>query len=207
MGLAGLLCVGGQVQRRLDVFLDYQNVHLTAHQTWCAYGAPLHQCLIDPLALALELERMFDGAQLQRCFAYRGRPDPRKQPQLAKYNDRQSAWWSKDARISVRSRPLRYPRDWGATGAEPPREKGVDVQLSVELIERTIDAEFDIAVVFTHDTDMIPALELAARRSATVIVANWLGANRLQSTSHPFPGVGLPFEAFARAQDTRDYSY
>ena len=86
MGLAGLL-FGGTMGRRLDVFIDYQNAHLTAHQMWCGLGQPLHECLIDPLQLALEFERLFDGAVFQKCFVYRGRPDPRKQPQLAKYND------------------------------------------------------------------------------------------------------------------------
>jgi len=185
---------------------SYQNAHMTGHQLWCRFEQPLHECLIDPLALAQLFEQMFDGAVLQRCFVYRGRPDPRKQPQLAKYNDRQSAAWSADSRVGVRSRPLRYPRDWGDPGAEPPREKGVDVQLSVELIERALDRAFDLAVVLTHDTDMLPALELASRRGASVIVANWSGANRLRSAGGRVPGVGLQAEAFEQVRDTRDYS-
>lgn len=89
MGLAGLL-FGGSRARRLDVFIDYQNVHLTGHRTWCSQGAALHDCLLDPLQVSLALAAMFDDAVLGCCFVYRGRPDPRKQPKLAAFNDRQA---------------------------------------------------------------------------------------------------------------------
>lgn len=47
------------MDRRLDVFVDYQNAHMTGHQLWCRFEQPLHECLIDPLALAQLFEQMF----------------------------------------------------------------------------------------------------------------------------------------------------
>jgi len=52
-GLAGLF--RGQAKlmtERIAVFLDYQNVHLTAHGLFAAYGTPVEKMLVHPAKIA-----------------------------------------------------------------------------------------------------------------------------------------------------------
>ena len=39
----------------VHVFIDYQNVHLTGHGSWCPQAEARHLCLFDPLPLAIPL--------------------------------------------------------------------------------------------------------------------------------------------------------
>jgi len=67
-------------------------------------------------------------------------------------------------------RPLRYQR----YPAEPPVEKGVDVALAVSAIEATLTGKCDIAVIFSHDSDLVPVPEAIARL---------VGADRVETAS------------------------
>jgi hypothetical protein len=51
---------------------------------------------------------------------------------------------------------LRYPRNWPN---EKPQEKGIDVQLAVDFVRGYVADEFDIGIVMTTDTDLLPAIE------------------------------------------------
>jgi len=46
---------------------------------------------------------------------------------------------------------------------EAPTEKGVDVELAVSAIEATSRNRCDVAIIFTHDTDLLPVPEAIAR--------------------------------------------
>ncbi len=54
------------------------------------------------------------------------------------------------------ARSLRYPRNWPN---ERPQEKGIDVQLAVDLVRGYVAQEFDIGIVASTDTDLLPAIE------------------------------------------------
>ena len=43
-----------------------------------------------------------------------------------------------------------------------PQEKGVDVQLAIDLVTHPISGYFDVAIVVSTDTDLRPALEWVA---------------------------------------------
>jgi uncharacterized LabA/DUF88 family protein len=72
-----------------------------------------------------------------------------------------SAWAA--AGVVVIARPLRYPFGWPA---EKAREKGIDVLIAVDLVTMAADDEYDIAVLASADTDLVPALEYVTRRLA-----------------------------------------
>jgi uncharacterized LabA/DUF88 family protein len=58
--------------------------------------------------------------------------------------------------VKVFARPLRYPRKWPS---EKALEKGVDVALAVDLVFNAARRYYDVAVVASTDTDLVPALE------------------------------------------------
>lgn len=61
---------------RVAVFLDYQNVHMTAHGLFLPYGAEVHEALVHPLRLAERLvSKRRDGGELVSVRVFRGRPN------------------------------------------------------------------------------------------------------------------------------------
>ena len=51
---------------------------------------------------------------------------------------------------------LRYPREWPV---RPAQEKGVDVALAVDFVLMCAGREYDVGILFSGDTDLIPALK------------------------------------------------
>jgi uncharacterized LabA/DUF88 family protein len=104
-------------------------------------------------------------------------------------------------------RPLRY----SPNAAEPPREKGIDVQLAIDAVESILTNQFDIAVVFSHDTDLLPAIESLARLGGMECVetAAWV-SERFESRLRPRPPVfhhALDEEAFIRIERRVNYAH
>lgn len=164
---------------RVDVFFDYQNVHMSGHRMFCPPGSEVHTCQFTPSVVAdAVVAARAPGGVVQSIRVFRGRPDPRKEPNLTRYWDKRAARWRLDPRVMMFHRPLRYPADFGEAGCvEKVREKGIDVGLAVDLLDRAIAHDFDVAIVFSHDTDLIPAFELADKRGAHIELAGWQGAN------------------------------
>lgn len=199
---------GGLLAPTVDVFIDYQNAHYCGHRLWCPKLEKMHHCLVDPLKLAeLLVQRRAPGGVLQTVRVFRGRPNPRKDPVGAGRNDKQAyAWTDADARVKVFRNELQYLDGWDDPVVPiPPREKGVDVHLAIDLVERAIDKEYEVAIVFTHDTDLIPAIDLALRRKAHVEVGSWDGRNRLTSKVVKLWNHALYEEDFIAVRDTRTY--
>ena len=57
---------------------------------------------------------------------------------------------------------------------EKSEEKGVDVALSTDLLMHGVQGSFDIAVVLSNDSDLIPAIRFISRRGKKVIHASFL---------------------------------
>jgi NYN domain len=71
---------------------------------------------------------------------------------------RMSAWVAESPeKVELFPRPLRY----GNRGAE---EKGVDVELAIDIVRLAIEDAFDVAVLASGDTDLVPALKFVAGR-------------------------------------------
>lgn len=192
---------------RVTVFIDYQNAHLSAHNHWCAPGEQAHKCLIHPAKLAERVvARRAPGGVVDRVLVYRGRPDPRHQPDAARYSDRAAAAWSADERVTVERRALRYPEGWPDSG--PAQEKGIDVKLAVDMVRMATAHEYEVGILFSRDTDLVPALELIFERGgAHTEVATWEGKSRLRVPGRPLHCHILDEADFAASRDTRDYEY
>lgn len=90
------------------------------------------------------------------------------------------AAWSRNNKVEILARTLRYPPDWPDC-EETPREKGVDVSLAVDLVVLGTEKAYDTAIVMSSDQDLAPAVEYVAeqhhRLSIRVEVAAWRGGN------------------------------
>ena len=75
--------------------------------------------------------------------------------------------------MTVRTWPLDY-----RTGR--PREKGIDVLLAFALAFGAANAEFDVVVLFSGGSDLLPALERANSFGVACEVAAWAGGGRRQ---------------------------
>ena len=196
---------------KVAVFLDYENVHRTGHQLYAGVGQPRYETVVDPLKVAERLvQKRKNGGELQSVFVYRGRPVPEYQPKPASANDIQAAAWAEDSRVHVLRRDLKY--DFDDDGSFVAREKGIDVALAVGLTEGALDHAFDVAIVFTSDTDLLPALELVYRRRLVHLeIACWTNAKPLwfPDGMRATPPRHMPYCHFLNQDDffnARDYS-
>jgi uncharacterized LabA/DUF88 family protein len=169
------------------VFVDYQNLHLAAHQKFQTSDTPLALTHIDPLRLArLLVERRRDGGDLIQVHVYRGRPNPVRQPTAAAANDSQAQAWAADPTVMVHRRPLKYPRGRPQVPAEG---KGIDVALAVDFVALAAMRRYDVGILVSSDSDLMPALETVVDLGlAHVEVAAWRRTARLE-----FAGTGLPW--------------
>lgn len=173
------------------IFLDYQNVYLGAHRRFQPSGAARKRSHVDPRRIG---ELLVGRRPWPSELVYRGRPNPSRQPVSAIAFDRQAEAWSATG-VTVISRPLRYPADWPST---PAQEKGVDVALAIDYVRLAMLEEYDVGILFSLDTDLLPALETIANLNlARVEVATW-SKMRLR-----FPNSGLPWCHYLSVADYR----
>jgi len=196
---------------KVAVFLDYENVHRTGHHLFAGVGEPLYETVVNPLQVAERLvAKRKNGGMLGSVKVFRGRPVPAYQPKPASANDVQTAAWEADPRVSVHRRDLKYDVD--PDGSFTAREKGIDVSLAISVVEGSLDKDFDVAIVFSGDTDLAPALELVFRRRLVHLeIAAWAGSKPLwfPKFMRQTPPVRLPYCHFLTAEDfvrVRDYS-
>jgi uncharacterized LabA/DUF88 family protein len=175
------------VSARVMVFIDYQNVHLIAHRRFAKSGTAVTRTHVDPLQVArLLVSRRHVPSQLVGVRVYRGQPNPLHQPESAAAFGRQITEWNRSPLVTTILRPLRYPSRWPAALAQ---EKGIDVALATDFLDLAWDQQYDVGILFSSDTDLVPAVERVYKRQlARVEVAAWLKANRLW-----FPGTNLPW--------------
>lgn len=171
--------------KRVVLFIDYQNVYRGARRAFCVDEWEPHvEGQVHPLRLGLMVKglRRTDRA-LKEVRIYRGMPSPKFDRHSYDAAQRQIDLWNNQACVRVFPRPLNY-RDPSA-----PREKGVDVLLAVDFVMMAQRREYDVGVIFSGDTDLLPALEAVANMEdgPDVEVAAWSHddgyANRLK-----FPG-------------------
>jgi hypothetical protein len=79
----------------------------------------------------------------------------------------------------------------------PPQEKGIDVALAVDMMHLALRHQYDALVLFSSDTDLLPALEAVVNlRLGHVEVACWSGFKPLR-----FSGTNRPWCHFLSGQD------
>jgi hypothetical protein len=200
----------------LCVLIDYQNIHLTARDLFAPPGTRAEDTVVHPLAFAEKLVEVRAANQqistqkltrLEAVKVYRGAPSNHHEPTLYSVSQRQRAFWSRDPRVGITYRTLRYPNNWGsATCQERPREKGIDVLLALDLVDVATEGPYDIVVLATHDTDLEPAIDRAlSKRRTKIETAGWLGGRRLKPQGQNVWHTYLDGSDYVSVRDRRNY--
>jgi uncharacterized LabA/DUF88 family protein len=137
------------------LFVDYQNVYRAAREAFCPPSAPAQEGQVNPARLGELIASRRPAGELIGVRIYRGHPDSRKEPRGSAIVERQCRAWRGLPKVVVFTRPLRYPRDWPNAR---PVEKGIDVALSVDFVLMAARGEYDVGIVMSTDTDMIPCI-------------------------------------------------
>ena len=203
---------------RVAVFIDYENSRFGAREV---FGDPRRDPYtfghVEPQKLALVLKQLGEQVdptrELTAMYVYRGRPGPKSGPRAQAGSARQFDSWEAHPLVSVKSRPLRYqPTAWsmGRPTAWRAEEKGIDVLMAIDIAIRARDDHYDVAVVVSADSDLVPAIEAALDAGKRVETAMWW------NLEHPHrrmkvPGLrlwnhALDADCFAQVRDDTDYT-
>jgi uncharacterized LabA/DUF88 family protein len=198
---------------QVAIVIDYQNIHLTAHGCWAPDGLPVHESLIHPLRFAEQVmqvrsHRQRDDRQkhavLADVYVFRGLPSNRHQPAFYRVNQAQKSEWERDPRVHVTYRPLRYSDKWPD---QPAQEKGIDVPVALNLVRIAERATHDVVILAAHDTDLEPALDMAALAARTKVeTAGWEGCRRLRVPGRSLWHTALSGTEFLESRDRKDYA-
>jgi NYN domain len=196
---------------RTAVFIDWQNSYKSARDAFGWKDWPTEYGVYSPYRLGLHLSEgngRGKGAVLVRLNVHRGLPSQKRDPVGYAANRRQAAAWIKENPEVVipRLRPLRYSED----PDEPPREKGVDVELALAAVDWAITDRCDVAIIVSNDTDIMPALEMITRLKGTsnVETASWV-SDGYKTRLRPKPPVfhhELPEELFLWVETRINYA-
>ncbi len=167
------------------MFLDYQNVYKGARETFGLLDDPGVYGQINPYQLGQAIVRRRDQqSYLAGVRVYRGRPDSARDRKGYAANMRQCDAMVKSGRglVHVITRTLRYPPDGR------PQEKGIDVALAVDFVTMAVTEQYDVGVLMSTDTDLVPALEaviaLDGDPSPCCEVAAWSAPDRHNRRLH-----------------------
>lgn len=170
---------------RVAVFIDYQNTYMGARRTFDLDSSHFVEGQVYPRRLALAVTRLGRGVdpsrQLQMVKVYRGEPSPKHSPTAQAACQRQVRFWNAQALVEGITRPLKYtPSRWegGRVVDWDAREKGIDVLLALGMVTGALRDEFDVAVLVSSDTDLVPALEQVIEAGKRAEVAGWDGDKR-----------------------------
>lgn len=155
--------------KRIGVFVDYQNVYKGARKCFFPDGTNSHlDGQVNPLKLGKTLAG--NDRTLVAVRVYRGLPSSRDDPKGYGASNRQLELWKKLGCVETITRPLNY--------GDPahPKEKGIDVKLAIDFVTSMIAGDFDVGILFSADTDLLPALEavIEAKGEAACEVAAWV---------------------------------
>lgn len=199
------------------VFIDGQNVYNDARRAfhdpdndpgWCGQYDPWKYG-----ELLVELGNKNDQAHprvMEHVRLYQGMPVSSYQPSAhASFRRKRAAWEALG--VEVFARPLRYPKEWPKA---KPEEKGIDVQLAVDLLYNGYRHNYEIAIVASTDTDLVPALEAVCdlRRAwgkPRLEVVSWVNPNdrkRLSVAGHNVWCHWLTESHYVSVQDKTDYN-
>lgn len=202
------------------VIIDYQNIHLTAHELFAPNGTPKHETLVHPLHFANQVvgernnraiaagqagKQAPPCVQLTGVHVFRGMPSNNRNPTAYRRSMSQRSEWTRDRRVEVTYRTLRYLWDYG-TQEYVPSEKGIDVMLALDVVRAVREHTADVVILATHDTDLEPALDEAMTGAGCLIeTAGWDRARQLRTATWHWHTV-LRGESFVRARDRKDYT-
>jgi uncharacterized LabA/DUF88 family protein len=169
--------------QRVVVFIDAQNFYRSARRAFFDDSRdPYTHGQVAPRALGELLVSRDHDRTLAGVRLYTGRPDAALQPTAHAANIRQTAAWEADG-CFVFHRPLRYPTGWPNTRGRP-EEKGIDVAIALDIFRLAASGRFDVGIVCSGDTDLIPAIEAVLDDGvARIEVAAWRSQHHRQRIS------------------------
>lgn len=194
------------------VFIDWQNTYKTAREAFGWWNHPNEHGNYSPYQLARILAAgngRGDRGDLVRLNIHRGLPSQRYDRAGYAANRRQCAAWIKENPrvVMPQLRPLRYSH----IANEPPREKGVDVELAIAALEWTLTGQCHVAIIFSHDTDLVPAVEILRRLGGATCVetASWVSPSFRQRirTNPPVYHHGISQAVFERVETLINYAH
>ena len=194
------------IPKKVIVFFDGQNLYHGAKDAWHPhkgsegiYSWPSY----DVELLAQFLVNRQSGRELEQIRFYTGIPHPIDESKKFWRN-----FWFNKLKLLEHRGVYVYRGRINKAG----REKGVDVKLSVDLIESTYEERYDVAIIVSQDWDFSPAVHLARK------LVNAQGRNVQFESAFPVgPGShsnrGIPDTTWTRISkaeydscvDTRDY--
>lgn len=193
------------------MFIDWQNCYGWARRAFHEEGDHSWCGQVRPLAFAQMLADKGPGERVVTHIGmYRGRPDPRKDAKTYAAHMRHCSAWERECGdvLNLRTRALRYPHDW-PRGALRPEEKGIDVQFAIDAMLAAVRKEFDVAILATVDSDLLPVAEglviLHEQGGPEVEVIGWGGVSvKLEVPNVPVRWIGqLDYKT---VRDNTDYN-
>lgn len=144
---------------RVHAFFDGQNLFLTAKECF-GYTYPN----FDPIKLAEKITSQEPNRQLTKIHFYTGVHSKKENEFL------HTLWMNKlqglrRANVDVQHRFLQYTEipiindDGKVEIIKKPREKGIDVKLALDLIRLARKDNYDVAIIFSQDTDLNEAID------------------------------------------------
>jgi hypothetical protein len=200
---------------KIAVYIDWQNAYKTAREAFGMLDMPNEHGNFSPYRLARLLAaghgRAGGEGHLVRVEVHRGRPSQEKDPTGYAANRRQAAAWTNEGPAGLvvpKLRSLRYPHNYPA---DPPVEKGVDVQLALGAVEWTLTDQCDVAIILSHDNDLLPVPETIVRLAGAdrVETASWHSPtfqNRLRPSGHVYHHT-ITETVFKRVETPINYAH
>ena len=170
---------GSLMAERVAVFIDAHNVYMGARRAFHRPAAWKVDGQVWPGQLGeLICERGGPGGErtLEYVRIFRGVASEAEDAVGHAAARRQIAAWERHPKVRVFEHTLKRRStecpNCGEVG-EQLVEKGVDVHLASDLIDGAYQGAFDVGVVFSTDTDFVPAIRLAANLGVEMEVAAW----------------------------------
>lgn len=199
-------------RKRTIVFVDYQNMYKGAREAfgYKRNGDAAHFGNVRPYSLGRRIVRDHPDRALEQVRVYSGVPTPQRDAKGNKIMQRKLATWAQDMpdKVEVFPRPLSYPPPRG-------REKGVDVELAVDLVRMALEDAYDVAVIASADSDLVPALSFVVhscegKEIETIAWAPEPGCEQDTAAAIDIPGGGvirfaIPKNDFERIADKRNF--
>lgn len=144
------------LQKRAVVFVDGQNLF---HSVKDAFGYAYPN--FDILLLAREVCTA-QGWDIVECRFYTGIPNPEDNPFWNSFWVKKTAQMGR-AGVRIFTRPLRYRNktvrlpDGSTHTFLTGEEKGIDVRIALDVLTGSMNASYDVAVVFSQDQDLSEA--------------------------------------------------
>lgn len=194
---------------RLVVFIDYQNTYRSARRAFGFEEAEHWHGQVHPRTVGELIASRYQTAEveLKEVRVYRGRPSNRHDSKGYAAFQRQYSVWQATHLVTPIARTLRYPDNYPTEDAE---EKGIDVKLAIDFVMMAAQDSYDVGVLFSHDTDLIPALEAVVELGKTACVVSWQPDNsyghRLTLKGTEILCHWIPRIDYQRVHDDRDYN-